>query len=201
MDEQERLAYLTKHYNRLQNLRFAAFYVFFVFSPWMDFHRISVSVFLLEIGICMAWFFLMGTYYRRRYGRVKAASLDLNDWDTRHRAAASLLVYGAPSLIACYFLFQGQHAPSDLWLLYLPAAMFAEGLFHPGSRLRRSYYLVAAIATSFTVLSYAIGRMPAHRFFHVYYFTFLGSALLLVGIIDHLLLVRSFRQLTPEVHA
>jgi hypothetical protein len=78
--------------------------------------------------------------------------------------------------------------------------MLTEALLYSGSTLRRSYYLVAAIASLLIVLSDMVGSMPAHRFFYVYCLTFLGSAMLMAAIFDHLLLVHGFRQLAPRTH-
>ena len=96
----------------------------------------------------------------------------------------------------------------------LPGTQSAKFIFAYHSRLlagrrvgrfnigfRRPYYMGAGTITLFVALSALFQSMPGHLFFRIYQFMVVGAAMLTVSILDHLLLVRTFRQSAREISA
>jgi hypothetical protein len=193
MNETERLVFITRNFNRLQNLRFAPVYVLLGASPWVSLIP-SVSSGLVGAGVCIvlciAWYWLLNQYYKQSYGRVEE-KWNREVWQKRRFAMLPLAV---PGLFTWYFLFRGQHTPPEFILLFVPASILVEGLSYPESALRRPCYVAASAVSLLVLLPGLISSMPGHRFFRVYDFPFLAAVLLILSIFDHLLLVRSFRQ-------
>ncbi len=198
MNDRERLAFLTSEYNRLKGLRFAPAYVFFILTPWIEhFGLWSLRETFIRVGIflvvCIVWFWILNRYYKQRYGRIEESP-------DRQKRRFTTLPMMLPGLIAWYFLFQ-ERTPLNTLSLFLPAFLLSEGLGASNIGFRRSYYLGAGVITLLVELSALFQGIPGHLFFRIYQFSIWGTAMLIVSVLDHLLLVRTFRQSAREIGA
>ncbi len=206
MDERERLTFLTKNYNHLQSLRFAAFDVTFIVAPWIDPHRMSdrvrLTVACVGLVLCAAWYWIVNRYYKQRYGQIK------QNYGEDRRYAYGFERLMAPNtwpglvtgLIVLYFLLRNQSVPVDPLLLYFTFIILGMGLSASGILVRRLYLTVAGLICLSSLLPDLIST-PGHLFFHLYHFTFFGVAMLMVSIFDHMILTHNFRQLRSEINA
>jgi hypothetical protein len=193
MNAQERLIFLARNYNRLQNLRLAPFCILLIASPWTDLSRVGIRASSAALCICFAWYWLLKKYYRRRYGRIERKPIGPRD-----------LPYFLTVLIAvlAYFLMRRLGSASESVLLIVPAGfILAEGLAPHNIVLRRTYYLMAGGVFLLTLLPDIFRRMPGHQFFHAYDLSILGAVLLILAILDHILLIRSFPHPQREIYA
>jgi hypothetical protein len=195
MDEFTRLEFLARHYKRLQGLKFAPLYLFFIASPWMDFNRIDLLKAGLAVCFFVVWFLAVKQYYKRRYGQIQESC------ERRDGSIVGLLPYLGLGLCGVYFLIVRNQFSVYGLLLGNVGALLSEGLHYSKFTLRRAYYIAAALFSFATVLSAVVEGAPGHQFFQTYEFTFLGATLLLLSILDHLLLVYAFQQPSRTIHA
>jgi hypothetical protein len=202
MTEREQLAFLIRQYKRLQTLKLAPFPIILIALPWISVRRVSGTAFLIGLGVCAAvciiWYWLLNRYYEQRYGRVQ----EKWDWSSWNKRRSFNLLQGVVILVTCIYLVISGRLPSLAFCLLLLSAIFlGEGLLCSENNLRRCYYFVAGVFVLLVSLSALIGSSPGHQFFHFYDGVFVGVALLMVSIFDHLLLVHSFNQPHLAVNA
>jgi hypothetical protein len=196
MNERQRLAFLAKHYNRLKSLRLAPLYLLFTVPPWLSFQRVSVLDALIALGIGIAWFWLLSRYYKEHYGQIA------DKYELRNTSWLVTWLYAAIAFVGIYFvIIRGSHLPQDFILWFVVAGVVAEGLSYSDSGLRRRYYIVVGVILGIVLMLGSASNMPGHHFFRIYDFTFLGVALLALSIFDHLLLIHSFRPVSPGINA
>lgn len=195
----ERLTFLVRNYSQLQTLRWAPLFALFMVSPWLHVERLSLRTGLSALGValavCILWFWQLGKYYQR-YGEVETKL-------THEKSLAFAMLYILWLLLICSVsIFQRRLAPSDtIMLLVASLFLFKSGLSPSNLRVRRFYTVGASALLSLGLLPALIYDAPGHRFFHAYEFAFVGTVGLVLGILDHLLLVYSFRYSSGEVHA
>jgi hypothetical protein len=203
MDEEARLTFLAANYGNLRSLRMAPLYALFIAEPWLDFHRIARSLAIAWVGVCIVWFSLLGAYYTRRYGRVEsspAARRKPNFWKTPENLV--LLLY--PVTVLCglalkWIQYHGGRDPAPAFLF--AGLILGWGMTSSNISLRRSYYIAANASAILLALAVIFRSTPGHLFFSAYAETFLGVILLTLGILDHLVLRRTFRQEPRHVYA
>jgi len=191
-----RIILLTRDFNRLQTLKVAGFYVLVAISPWANLNRLSAAVVVVAFFSAVVWYWAVKTYYKRSFGQVERSDLQ----DVKQRRFA-FLPTAVIAIGAWAFLLRNEHVPYEWFLMWVPAFAVSEGLFYSQYAIRRTYYLAAAAISLLVLLSAMFAAAPGHGYLSEYYPLFMGSAMLLCCIFDHLLLVRSFRQTAREVSA
>jgi hypothetical protein len=92
-------------------------------------------------------------------------------------------------------------APGTTMLLVGILFLLKAGLSPSNLPLRRLYYVGVSALLFLSLLPVFFYGGPEYRFFQVYSLTFFGLAGLALGILDHLLLIYSFRYTSREMHA
>jgi hypothetical protein len=92
-------------------------------------------------------------------------------------------------------------APGTAMLLVGTLFLFKAGLSPSNLPLRRLYYVGVSALLFLSLLPLFFYDAPEYRFFQLYRFTFFGLAGLALGILDHLLLIYTFRYTSREMHA
>jgi hypothetical protein len=191
MNGQERLAFLTTNYHRLQNLRFAPVFLLFIAGHW--FHPTGVSVFMAVTGLCLVlagcvvWYRLLSAFYQRRYGTVE--DMPLEERPSDNSRLILLLV-----LPLAYFVYRAGENIPNIPVLLVPLYMLSEGLSISNIEIRRSYHFAAGASVLVVILQATIPAMPGHQFFLSFEWVFIGATLLALSVLDHLLLMYCFRQ-------
>ena len=191
MDE-EQLAFLTTHYYQLQSLRLVPIFITFIAGRWINFGNANIFFTVVWIGICIGWFWLLNTYYKKHYGRVKSNT----KVDKKYIWFVLLSLWP----LFLYQRFTGHVSSFDLLLQFTPCYLLAEGLaaFSPISR--RYAYIILAVIIQTAILMDIFTKAPGHQFFHALEFVIFGSALLTLAIFDHILLARLFRTTRYEIN-
>ena len=179
----DRLRFLTENYTQLQGLRLIPIGLMFVglglfWNPGVS--KLTLSVI---VAVALAGVVLIGRYYSRRFGRVRRR------WSSHLRDGVVVGLF-----LAAFF--------GGVWLdrhLVVPvsvSSLAVAGLFyyiHGCSGGHRRHY--AVLAWCFVVLGLVplSGLIESSRIFAggSLGFWIMGAAYLLIGTLDHLLLVRS----------
>jgi hypothetical protein len=190
MDTRERLAFLTKNYGALQGLRFTPAWLFLAISPWIsqlpdhrptfvrDYTRIAGIVF------CGVWIWLVGRYYRRRYGVVRPKP---HPWWTSLFIAVAIATW-----LMCSWADEKNLAIS-FQALWWGCLLGWQALESGSIGARRAAYSVAALFTLALSLLPLTGRVAASQIMtsgNRFGTVFLGVSMVILGVIDHLLLDR-----------
>jgi hypothetical protein len=198
-NEAERLTFLTRHFGDLQTLRLAPLFAPCIVLPWLRVKvvtlRIGFSALGLTLVVFCVWFWALGRYYRR-YGKVAT--------DTAHEKSYVFPILGVLCLLFIVFLLilrRQPMAPGTAMLLVGTLFLFKAGLSPSNLPLRRLYYVGVSALLFLSLLPLFFYDAPEYRFFQVYRFTFFGLAGLALGILDHLLLIYSFRYTSREMYA
>ena len=164
-----RLRFVARNFTSLQGLRQAPMGMFFLLTSFLKDKDWALSV-LGVAGIIGAW--RIGAYYERRFGRAEA-----RDPNSKYRFAAVVLLIGLAAGLATLF----KMAPISL---IMPLIVFT--LFWSSSG-KRWYYL------PFVAIFLALAFWQRNRSVDVTSLRCLlfGLYLIVTGILDHLLLVRS----------
>lgn len=191
MDERARITFLTKSYSALQGLRFAPVWFFLAILPLVsllpdhrptfvrDYTRIAMLLF------CGIWIWLAGRYYRRRYGSVQSK---LHTW------WYPLGIVGAVAIWVLCCWIDEKNPLVSFQALWWTCCLGWPGLTSP-NRTRRFYYGVAAIIMLVVSLLPLTGRIAASQILsadHPFGLILLACGMLILGVLDHLLLVRMF---------
>lgn len=189
-----RLQDVAGNYSQLQGLRIIPFGLFFLANALYGEQMMEGPVFIATFMAALILFAWIGLYYKRTFGRVRRR--------LRHHVRDGLAV--AFFLIA---IFLGVWAEirfglpiSTFWLTF--SGLFLYLYFCSGGR-RRHYLAVAAGGALLSLLP-ALGLVTPEDFFGPGKFLgnlALGGTYILVGIIDHLYLVRSFKPVPVESDA
>jgi hypothetical protein len=192
MNERARITFLTKNYSALQGLRFTSFWLFLAISPWVsllpdhrptfirDYTRIAMLLF------CGIWIWLAGRYYRRHYGLVQSKS---HSWWYPLGMVGAIAVW-----VLCCWLDE-KNPPISFQALWWACLLGWQGLISIPNRTRRFYYGVAAIIMLVMSLLPLTGRIAASQILnadHPFGLILLNCVMVILGILDHLLLVRMF---------
>jgi hypothetical protein len=198
-NEAERLTFLTRHFGDLQTLRLAPAFAPCIVSPWLRVKVVTMRIGFSALGLTLVvfclWFWALGRYYRR-YGQVATGTV--------HEKNHAFPILGVLCLLFIVFLLilrRQPLAPGTTMLLVGTLFLFKAGLSPSNLPLRRLYYVGVSALLFLSLLPVFFYDAPEHRFFRVYRFTFFGLAGLTLGILDHLLLVYSFRYTSREMHA
>jgi hypothetical protein len=189
--------YVTSHFKALQGLRIVPFGLFFLmgalgslaWTPWSGFMTAGIREDSLIIAAAMFLLYgLISVYYRRRFGTVVPE--EKSDKQIR-RAAALWGVFVVALIIDFYYRW-----PVNFMMLSL-AACFAFAGFD-GSR-RYGQILLGAVCAVWAVFPLLLGRNESTPYEAVFgipfaaWYGIVGITFVLVGIADHLLLVRTLR--------
>jgi hypothetical protein len=209
MNDDVRLKFLAANYYNLRNLRLAPLYALIIAGPWLDridmFHmsdKIWLTYTGAGLGVCIAWSWGLGAYYKHRYGQVEMdpmASRDPKFW--KKRANLGLLLSLAN--VICYLAILKTRHPRgffDLVASLLYVALFA-GLTTSNIALRRSYYIAANTSLLLIQLAVIIPSSPGHSFLSEYLVSFFGAFMLVVAVLDHFLLTWTFRHAPRDAYA
>jgi hypothetical protein len=209
MDERNRLTFLAANYDNLRNLRFAPVYVLLIADPWierLDWYHISDRTFFGRVGVALGtyvvWLSLMNAYYKRLCGHAESrpGQPTKSSW----KDAAIVYIFFLPvsvSICLCVVLFT-QHPPGMFaFLPFLLLLATTKGLLPSNVEMRRSYYLAADALALLIALALMIRRMPGHSFLYTYDETFFGIIMLVIATLDHVLLIRTFRQAPRDAYA
>jgi hypothetical protein len=156
--------------------------------------RIGFSALGLTLVVFCLWFWALGRYYRR-YGQVAT--------NTVHEKSYAFPILGVLCLLFIVFLVilrRQPLAPGATMLLVATLFLLKAGLSPSNVPLRRLYYAGVSALLFLSLLPVFFYGAPEHGFFRVYRFTFFGLAGLTLGILDHLLLINSFRFTSREMH-
>jgi hypothetical protein len=197
--EAERLTFLTRHFGDLQTLRLAPMFAPCIVSPWLRAKGVTMRIGFSALGLTLVvfclWFWALGRYYRR-YGQVAA--------NTVHEKSYAFPILGVLCLLFIVFLLIVRRqplAPGATMLLVATLFLLKAGLSASNVPLRRLYYVGVSALLFLSLLPVFFYGAPEHRFFGVYLLTFFGLAGVTLGILDHLLLIYSFRFTSRELHA
>ncbi len=184
------LRFVTENYPNLQGLRLVPFALLFLAKPLTSVLD-STLAFVIALALAFSLFFAIGEYYKRTFGRVQRRSR------SRARDLVLILLFGAGFFAALWIDEKFQPPFSTIGLLV--ALLFAG--IHLRSRVKRRHYAVLALL--FLMLSFLpmIGLLTTGDLFGKgapIGELVLGLTYLLVGILDHLLLVRSLSPLPVE---
>src|SRR5665213_1685824 len=160
MDGRDRITFVTKNYGALQGLRFTPAWLFLAIAPWVsqlpdhsptfarDYTRIAMIVF------CGVWIWLVGRYYRRRYGAVQPKP---------HPWWFSLCIAGAiAAWLICYWVDE-KNPPVSFQTLWWGCWLGWQGLISTSNGARRTAYSVAAIFMLALSLLPLTGRVAASQ--------------------------------------
>ena len=189
-----RLQFLTENYTHLQGLRLIPFGVAFMAKPLIWGPQLDKAVLLGLMTVAVVLFYWIGLYYKRTFGRVqRRRSAQLRD------TLAVVLFFAA--VVASLSLEERFQPPVSLLGLSM-AALFV--YIYRCSAGQRPYYLaVAALFASLSLVPLLGIARPDEIFGRPGWLgdIALGAAYLFVGILDHLLLVRSLKPLPEESDA
>jgi uncharacterized membrane protein YhaH (DUF805 family) len=135
-----------------------------------------------------------GRYYRR-YGEVAT--------NTVHEKSYAFPILGVLCLLFIVFLLihrQQPLAPGTTMLAVATLFLFKVGGSPSNVTVRRLYYAGVSALLCLALLPVFFDNTTWHRFFEVYCLTFFGLAGLTLGILNHLLLIYSFRYTSREMH-
>jgi hypothetical protein len=198
-NEAERLTFLTRHFGDLQTLRLAPLFAPCIVLPWLRVKVVTLRIGFSALGLILVvfcvWFWALGRYYRRS-GKVAT--------DTAHEKSYAFPILGVLCLLFIVFLLilrRQPMAPGTAMLLVGTLFLFKAGLSPSNLPLRRLYYVGVSALLFLSLLPLFFYDAPEYRLFQVYRFTFFGLAGLALGILDHLLLIYSFRYTSREMHA
>ena|ERR1035437_5296759 len=168
-----RLRFVASHFESLQGLRGVPFGVYLLLAWVIKFLGWPTGCEVLTLALCTAASWWAKAYYERRLGHV----------ETLGQSRRLMLFIGLTAL--CVYLDLTFHRNFFGWLL---GAWFWIGFW--GSSGRRWYYLLPG--TLLVVLA-AMLRQP----YTGEYNWLFGASIVFVGILDHILLVRSLPGLHP----
>jgi len=201
MRDLKRIRFVAENYAALQGLKFVPIGLLFYFVAFRD-SGFSWAPSMLQPGnqtltlplfaLMIALYWLVGVYYRRSFGRV--ASVQSTD-----RAMLGGVV-GVICVFAVYFLAAWVDAylepPVSFVMLAVGALLVAQ--WWVTGRFRSHYLVVTAVVAG-------IGLLPLFGVLEVTALSgtvgsgiIVGTALITVGILDHLFLVRSMGTLPAE---
>lgn len=205
----ERVRYVTENYDNLQGLTrvpiglaLLIVWAFFLISgfeissqPVAD---IFITLSLLAGGVLILLFFRIRKYYTRRYGRVRVFPRLFS----RRRAVGGVVALTILFAGAFFVLWLG----ASVELVSLPLILLGLGAMEmidrwPERRLRPHYFVAGALAALaglvvlFLVLSGI--RYPDVLLLHLMS-AFIGLVLVIGGVLDHLLLVRTMKSLPGD---
>ena len=179
----ETVRYVTSHFQALQGLRLVPFGLFCLaaafgsaaWTSWSDFAQgdwtAGTYIFLLTLFL-LSW--LVARYYRRRFGMV----VQDRGWDR------ATILFGV-ALFVAVGLDTSFGLPVSFFMLVIAAGVAYEGL--DGSR-RYGHVLLGGVLAAFALWPLFFGSAHFAMGYGV-----VGVGLVLVGVHDHLLLVRALR--------
>ena len=188
MDERRRLQYVARFYPHLQGLRLIPMGVlFWVMAAWSAgfFRRVPgisrghgpENWFAMLFGLALATAMLFGIYYRRRFGVVRAA----------HRVRGPLTLLGFVLAFSLAVWFQDAlHTTVSLPLIVIAIAVWYGGVL---GGLLRQHYLVVSVGLLVVAMLGTFGVSVYMR--EVVCDAVAGLGLMVVGVGDHLLILRT----------
>lgn len=192
--ELRRLRDVTGNYSQLQGLRLIPVGLVFVANALFWRGSMEPRVFALTFAAALLLYAWIGQYYKRAFGRVRRLM--------RHHARDGLAV-----ALFVVLVFAGAWAERRYNLPFSSSGLAVAGLFlylYFSSGSRRRHYLW--VAAGFALLSFLplLGVISSGDFFGrgtILGNLALGVAYILVGIFDHLYLVKSFKPVPAESDA
>ena len=190
----KRLQDVAENYSQLQGLRIIPFGLFFLANALLGQEMMEGPVLLMTFTTALILFAWIGLYYKRTFGRVRRRM--------RHHVRDGLAV---TFFLAAIFL--GVWAErrfglpiSTIWLAV--CGLFLYLYFCSGGR--RWHYLAVAAGSALLSLLPGLGLITRGDFFgpgKVLGNLALGVTYILVGMIDHVYLVKSFKPVPVESDA
>ncbi|CAN5911525.1 hypothetical protein BH23ACT11_BH23ACT11_17120 [soil metagenome] len=205
----ERVRYVTENYENLQGLTrvpiglaLLMVWAFFLTTGFeissQPVANIFITVGLLTGGLLILLFFRIRKYYTRRYGQVRVIPRVFR----RRRAAGGAVALTI--LVAGYFLtlWMGPLEQLEPLLLVLLGLGVMEMIDRwPERRLRPHYLVVGALValSGLAMLFLVLSGMQYPDLLVLHLMTaFIGLILVIGGILDHLLLVRTMKSLPGD---
>ena len=191
MNNTDRLKYVTGHFHELQGLRWVILGILALLSAAEDVGWIPMWIFVVIILPLVLVILAATVYiYRRAYGTV-----------TRPAGLHGVYWTNMLGVLAIMVAFQADQLWEPALLLTPLGFAFWVLLRYSLRRQFRLHYLLIAIAVSVVDIAIVVARPPASSLWaHSGFVTWglIGSALIAIGLIDHLLFVRTFRPLPTE---
>lgn len=186
-------SFLATHYRKLQGLRLAPFWGIFVAEPWMP-HRPPLLSFAIAgcvvILLCIFFYKAIGSYYENKYG-ILTTTTTFN----RSYAVASAAVI-LPIFICN--LIAGTGIPAGFGVMFMPGYVIGEGFTANNLPFRKAYYILIGLLMAVCAIPAFVPMIFGHRFFAKYLLVVIGAPMLILSIIDHFTLRKSFRQISVK---
>lgn len=199
MQDVRRVQYVTQHYNQLQGLKYVPLGVYFILLgldepgrfPWLEESFIGRTWTVWGLVVVGVLYWLIKQYYDERYGRVNRSPADQRREEREGWVLVGLFLaafladvfLGLPVSLSA-FVFGGNY-------LYLALVR--------AQRFRRHYAVFGLLFAALGLLPLFLDIRPYDIVLGGNLFTLAGGVLITgIGLLDHLLLVRTFQPVVEE---
>lgn len=197
MPDLKQVRYVTRFYSVLKGLKLVPFGIYiFVLSfrhiGWTGLGEEGDCTYTLPLLILMIiLYFVIDRYYAKRFGEVKPVKGEDGWWKGILPLAILMAAIVLENIILTPFSLTG--------------VTIAAFLIYSGILTRRWHYLAGGVAMIIvSLLPLAVGSEPTNRIYgtmgFVWGLTF-GSVWMIIGLIDHFILVRAFKPVEEGTYA
>ncbi len=195
MQDLKRVTSITKLYPRLRGLRAIPFGIYILFSVTGAGARLLntnslMPLLLIFVACILEW--PIGRYYERAFGKVQPTS----DQQYYEKIGSVILMV---AIIVAISVDTAANPPISLLLLIPTIIYLSNGLTSYHAR----YYLGAALLCAFASILPLLLSVPVSELYYTgphsrAFMVALGSLMIILGLLDHLLLIRTLKPLPQE---
>ncbi len=205
MQADELLPAVTTRYSEMQSLKTAPMWLYIAmpWSPqiphWLN-PKESTVPFAIFMAFYLIWYYLLNHYYVRRFGKIKTRAFPFFSKNDVKTQRIFLLV-----CVVSLILYENlKHIPPHMgiYLLLLSCCVIlGTGFTVPNLSVRLWYYRIIGTLVLLSLLPVIFRQLPGHDFFTRYDFAICGLAMVLVALLDHFLLLHTFRRIARMNYA